>query len=65
VLAADADSNGGSATVTFTRVIVMPDGHKYIEGVTPKQLPPPSSHMLPNDDRAPAESTDSYYKSNT
>jgi hypothetical protein len=41
VLAADADSNGGPATVTFTRVVVMPDGHKYIEGVTPKALPAP------------------------
>ena len=41
VLAADADSSGGPSTVTFTRVIVMPDGHKYIEGVTPKALPAP------------------------
>jgi hypothetical protein len=23
------------------RIIVMPDGHKYIEGVTPKALPAP------------------------
>jgi len=31
-------------------VIVHPNGHREIEGVTPKQLPPPSgsSHMLPN-----------------
>jgi hypothetical protein len=44
------ESNGGPTTVTFTRVIVMPDGHKYIEGVTPKQIPPPSSHALPSDE---------------
>jgi hypothetical protein len=43
-----SESSGGPATVTFTRVVVMPDGHKYIEGVTPKQLPPPASHELPN-----------------
>jgi hypothetical protein len=42
VLAADADSNGGEdRAITFTRIIVMPDGHKYIEGVTPKALPAP------------------------
>jgi hypothetical protein len=35
VLAADADSNGGEdRAITFTRIIVMPDGQKYIEGVT-------------------------------
>jgi hypothetical protein len=28
--------------ITFTRVIVMPDGQRYVEGVTPKQLPPPT-----------------------
>jgi hypothetical protein len=37
-----SESDGGPAAVTlFQRVIVMPDGHKYIEGVTPKQLPAP------------------------
>jgi hypothetical protein len=25
----------------FERVIVMPDGQRYIEGKTPKQLPAP------------------------
>jgi hypothetical protein len=39
-LSAD-ESNGGPSTITFQRVIVMPDGHKYIEGVTPKALPAP------------------------
>jgi hypothetical protein len=33
----------------FERHIVWPDGHKEIEGVTPKQLTPPSSHSLPID----------------
>jgi len=33
------DSNGGkSAAITFQRIIVWPDGHKEIEGVTPKQI---------------------------
>jgi len=27
--------------ITFERVIVMPDGQRYIEDVTPKQLPAP------------------------
>jgi hypothetical protein len=39
-LAADVDSNGGGS-ITFTRVIVMPDGQRYVEGVTPKALPAP------------------------
>jgi hypothetical protein len=44
-----SDSDGGPAKITFERIIVMPDGHKYIEGATPKQLPGPS-HTLPNSD---------------
>jgi hypothetical protein len=60
VLAADADSNGGAdLKMTFTRVIVMPDGQRYIEGVTPKQLPAPSSHVLPSDNVEPVASSDS------
>jgi hypothetical protein len=35
--------------VTFTRVVVWPNGHREIEGVTPKQLPAPSSHTLPDE----------------
>jgi Family of unknown function (DUF5681) len=51
VLAADSDSSGGPAVIRFERIIVMPDGQKYIEGVTPKQLPAPdASHTLPNSD---------------
>jgi hypothetical protein len=37
------ESNGGLGTkITFERIIVMPDGSRYIEGVTPKQLPAPA-----------------------
>jgi hypothetical protein len=28
----------------------MPDGQRWVEGVTPKQLPPPASHALPDSD---------------
>jgi hypothetical protein len=41
-LAATDESNGGLGTkITFERIIVMPDGQRYIEGVTPKALPAP------------------------
>ena len=36
-----SESDGGSNAITFTRIIVMPDGQRYIEGKTPKQLPAP------------------------
>ena len=37
-----AESDGGAETqITFTRIIVHADGHKEIEGVTPKALPAP------------------------
>jgi hypothetical protein len=35
--------------MVFERHIVWPDGHREIEGVTPKQLPAPASHALPSD----------------
>ena len=36
------ESSGGSGTkITFERVIVHPDGHREIQGQTPKQLPAP------------------------
>ena len=45
------ESNGGDKVITFQRIIVYPDGRKYIEGKTPKQLPAPdASHTLPNSD---------------
>jgi hypothetical protein len=38
------ESNGGlGVKMTFERVIVWPDGHREIEGVTPKQLPAPNA----------------------
>ena len=42
---AASDSDGGSERrhITFTRIIVHPDGHKEIEGVTPKALPAPAT----------------------
>src|SRR5262249_6613312 len=48
-LAAETDG-GAEAQITFTRIIVHPDGHREIEGVTPKALPAPpdASHMLPS-----------------
>jgi hypothetical protein len=58
VLAADTESNGGSQVITFQRVIVMPDGQRWIEGKTPKQLPPPASHMLPNSDQPASDTSD-------
>jgi hypothetical protein len=58
VLAADSDSSGGPAVIRFERIIVMPDGQRYIEGVTPKQLPAPASHELPSDSDNPVVSVD-------
>jgi hypothetical protein len=46
-IGADPESGGG-AGIEFTRIIVMPDGHRHIEGKTPLQIAPPSSHMLPS-----------------
>jgi hypothetical protein len=44
-----SDSDGGAGVqMTFRRIIVYPGGREEIEGVTPKQLPPPASHTLPD-----------------
>jgi hypothetical protein len=40
-LAASESDGGAGVQMTFQRVIVWPDGHKEIEGVTPKALPAP------------------------
>jgi hypothetical protein len=53
-----SDSSGGPAVVQFTRVIVMPDGSRHIEGKTPKQIAPPASHTLPNEADAEGGSKD-------
>jgi hypothetical protein len=46
-LAAASESDGGLGTkITFERVIVWPDGHREIEGVTPKQLAAPQQTSI-------------------
>ena len=45
-----SDSDGGPATISFERVIVMPDGHRHIEGKTPLQIEHQASHVLPSED---------------
>jgi hypothetical protein len=47
--------------MVFERHIVWPDGHREIEGVTPKQLPAPSSHPLPNSPDVVTDSNDIKY----
>ena len=64
-LAADDSGGGLSTKITFERVIVFSDGHREIEGVTPKQLPAPASHVLPGSDRRVSNSDDSDDKSDT
>jgi hypothetical protein len=47
-----AESHGGvSAQVIFKRVIVYPNGHEHVEGVTPKRLPAPSPVSVENNDQ--------------
>ena len=52
--------------ITFERIIVWPDGHREIEGVTPLQIAPPerrydggierpASHALPNSEEASSD----------
>jgi putative tryptophan/tyrosine transport system substrate-binding protein len=52
------ESDGGSNVITFQRIIVWPDGHREIEGKTPKQLPAPASPALPNSDPLTSEPSD-------
>jgi hypothetical protein len=40
-LAASASDGALGTKITFERVIVMPDGQRFIEGKTPKALPAP------------------------
>jgi hypothetical protein len=41
-LATDAETNGGvGVKIQFERILCWPDGHREIEGVTPKALPAP------------------------
>jgi hypothetical protein len=56
---AASESDGGLGTkITFERVIVMPDGHRYIEGKTPLPLPAPASPVLPNSDPPASDTSD-------
>jgi hypothetical protein len=45
-----SETDGGPTTVTFQRVIVMPDGQKWVEGQTPKQITSQASHTFPSED---------------
>jgi hypothetical protein len=54
-----SESSRGPTRVTFQRIVVWPNGHKDVETMTPKQLPPPSSHDLPSDNVEPVASSDS------
>src|SRR5262249_11070270 len=51
-----SETDGGAGLeIRFVREIVYPGGHKHIEGVTPKSLPPPdASNALPR----PTDPTD-------
>ncbi len=64
-LAASESDGGLGVKMVFERHIVWPDGHREIEGVTPKALPPPASHVLPGSDRRVSNSDDSDDKSDT
>jgi hypothetical protein len=57
-LAADVKSDGGDVQITFRRIIVHPGGREEIEGVTPKQIPPPASHILPSQSDRTDDTTD-------
>jgi hypothetical protein len=64
-LAASESDGGLGVKMVFERHIVWPDGHREIEGVTPKQLPAPASHVLPGSNRRVSNSDDSDDKSDT
>jgi hypothetical protein len=48
-LAASESDGGLGVKMVFERHIVYPNGHREVEGVTPKALPAPdTSHVLPS-----------------
>jgi hypothetical protein len=49
---APASETDGGGAIQFERIIVMPGGHRHIEGKTPLQIAPPPSQDLPNEDIA-------------
>jgi hypothetical protein len=50
-LAASESDGGPGVKMVFERHIVYPNGHREIEGVTPKQLPAPSPVSVENNDQ--------------
>jgi hypothetical protein len=50
-LAASESDGGLGVKMVFERHIVWPDGHREIEGVTPKALPAPSPVSVENNDQ--------------
>ena len=55
-----SESGGGKVQIRFTRVIVHPDGHREVEGKSPKLIEQ-ASHMLPSstqDQPAPSDIND-------
>ena len=40
------ETTGGEKVISFERIIVWPDGHREVEGVTPKQLPAPQQESI-------------------
>jgi hypothetical protein len=50
-LAADESNGGLGVKMVFERHIVFPNGHREIEGVTPKRLPAPSPVSVENNDQ--------------
>jgi hypothetical protein len=50
-LAASESDGGPGVKMVFERHIVYPNGHREIEGVTPKQLPAPSPLSVENNDQ--------------
>jgi hypothetical protein len=57
-LAASESDGGLGVKMVFERHIVYPNGHREIEGVTPKQLPAPASHVLPGSSRHKSDDSD-------
>jgi hypothetical protein len=54
-LAASESDGGAGVKLEFRRIIVYPNGHEHVEGVTPRSLPAPdASHALPR----PTDPTD-------
>jgi hypothetical protein len=50
-LAASASDGGAGVKLEFRRIIVYPNGHEHVEGVTPKRLPAPSPVSVENNDQ--------------